>query len=654
MSRRAIARPVPKQPRGRSTRRRTALGLALLTLLGSGAAQAAAFLPGQNEPDPPTGEAPPAAAMPEAPLASGNGIRWQFAPWRWRGQLALDLRWMSSADGRRQQQAVTSGDVEFASYLWQPWFVQMRVGMGLLASRGDASGGDGPGSRDGGFDLTGRLHLSVFPSSRFPFELRADVGDSRSAGDTLGTQFRSYRLSLSQSYQPPKSSDTYSINLDTSRLSGSNGIGDSLAVLRASSAHLWSQQAVETSFAYSRNARSDTDDATRNLLLSAHHSWNPGAALSTDTLASWNDSQLTLTNGGDRSTVGAALLQLSTVASWRPRPGDWLYSESAPLSMAATVRLSEASTRSSSSPSLRARTFSTAAGVAKELSPTWRVNGGFSFSRIEGGGGRSIDVSGASGALAWSPESVLLGEWRYAPSGSLNLAWNDAADGSRKNVGLQGAHNLSRSWPLGPTQSVSFNLSQAVGALHETPAGITSTGVSHAVGVFWQRSGEGNDQTVASLSLSDSRNRSQLRGAFQFANLQISQRQQVSRYSSWAANLTLQTSRSDAEQLDPFTGDRLRLDNGWQRYTSGSLSFDSARVFGVPRLRFTGQLTLNSQQLERRSVGDIDAPLERTTESLEARLDYTVGRLDLRLSARAARIEGRRFAGLTARLQRRF
>jgi hypothetical protein len=649
---------VRPRPTPRPLRRRRALrsALALAALLHGGVASAAAFLPGQAEPDPPTGDVRPADPAPDNPIAAGNGIRWQFAPWRWRGNLALDARWLTVGDGRHQQQWVSSGDVEFASYLWQPWFVQVRAGVGLLAARGSSAGGDAAATRDSGFDLTGRLHVSVFPASRFPFELRADLGDSRANGDNLGTDYRSLRLALSQSYQPARSSDQYTLNLDHSRLTGNNGIGDALTVLRASSSHLWTGQSLQTAFAYSNNTRRDSDDATRNLSLSAQHSWTPDSALAAETLASWNDTRLRLAGSGAAASIGAALLQLSTVATWRPRPGDWLYSETAPVTLAGTVRVSEASSRSDVQLG-KARAFSLAAGAAKDLSRTWRINGGFTYSRFDGGGGaaaRAIDISGANGALSFTPEGVMLGEWRYAPTASLNLALNDAPDGQRRTVGLQGSHSVSRSWPLTELQSISFSLAQSLGALRETPLNLTSTGLSHSVGLFWQHNGEGGSQTFASVSVADSRNRAQVSGTYQFVNLQLSQRSQLSRFASWSANLTVQTSRSDAEQLDPFTGERRRLDDGWQRYYSGTVSCESARVFGVPRLRLTALLMVNSQQYISRAAGDIEAPLERTTQSFETRLDYTVGRLDLRLSARAARIEGRQVAGIAARVQRRF
>ena len=74
----------------------------------------------------------------------------------------------------------------------------------------------------------------------------------------------------------------------------------------------------------------------------------------------------------------------------------------------------------------------------------------------------------------------------------------------------------------------------------------------------------------------------------------------------------------------------------------------------MPRLRFTTLLSVNSQQLESRQAGDIDAPVERISESLESRFDYSIGRLEARLSARLARVDGRKVAALFARVQRRY
>jgi hypothetical protein len=93
---------------------------------------------------------------------------------------------------------------------------------------------------------------------------------------------------------------------------------------------------------------------------------------------------------------------------------------------------------------------------------------------------------------------------------------------------------------------------------------------------------------------------------------------------------------------------------GWQRYTNGSLSYEDQRFLEVPRLRYTVTLSVHSQQFERRSLGDIDAPRERITQSLENRLDYLVGKLETRLAARWARVDERYVTALQARVLRRY
>jgi len=172
--------------------------------------------------------------------------------------------------------------------------------------------------------------------------------------------------------------------------------------------------------------------------------------------------------------------------------------------------------------------------------------------------------------------------------------------------------------------------------------------------IFWQGTGEGLSQTYVGLSASDSRTWAQETGRFQLVNAQVTRRTQLTRHSSWSGNLTWQSTRSDTTQLDAFTGE-LRLSSpGWQRFYSGTLSYENQRFFDVPRLRYTVLLAVNSQQLESRAAGDIDAPRERISESLENRIDYSIGRLEARLTARLARVEGRSVASLFARVQRRY
>ncbi|OYU73768.1 MAG: hypothetical protein CFE45_36455, partial [Burkholderiales bacterium PBB5] len=99
------------------------------------------------------------------------GFQWVVAPWRQAGTVSLDLRSLRLEDGQTSRQGVLSTDIEWDSYLWQPWFLQMRFGLGLLAARDTSSHGADTHGSDGGTSgtVTGRMALALFPASRFPF-----------------------------------------------------------------------------------------------------------------------------------------------------------------------------------------------------------------------------------------------------------------------------------------------------------------------------------------------------------------------------------------------------------------------------------------------------------------------------------------------------
>jgi hypothetical protein len=159
-------------------------------------------------------------------------------------------------------------------------------------------------------------------------------------------------------------------------------------------------------------------------------------------------------------------------------------------------------------------------------------------------------------------------------------------------------------------------------------------------------SGDGASQSFAGASLSDSRTQALARWHFQLVNLQVSQRsaavaaQQLVGQPDGAGHA--QRRRADR----PLHRHAARpQSDGWQRFYSGALTYEQPARVRRAALRFTLLATVNSQQLERRAAGDIDAPLERITESLEARLDYSIGRLDTPAAARLARVDGRTVAG---------
>jgi len=623
---------------------------------------AAAIVPERREPDPPTG--PLAAATPQAaavaPTAagsgtstdtSGNGIRWRLAPIAFGGNLALDERRTRTDDGSSSRQTLLSTNFDLATYIWQPWFVQLRGGAGLLLAQGSQTDAGGERRGDDSTAWTGRFGLLVFPASRFPFELRGDVSDSRTNGDFVGSDYRSRRLTASQSYRPPASSDSYNLTYEQSTLSSARLPDDTVRSVRGLMTSTRGSHSFELSGSRTLNERDATDDASRVTALAARHNYRPNHALTVDNLATYNEARVR----APALELATEIRQLSSFATWRPQQGDRLFSRDHPFYLTGSVRLVESRTGSAEA-TAETRSFNGTVGASYDVTRHLRASGGVSVSEIAIAD-ESTTLATETIALTYVPDALTFGRWRYTPSAAVNASGTQgAAEGDRANFGAQFAHGLSRHW-TGGGSSVSFNVSQSAGAVRDTLRSDVDRTLGHSAALNWQSGGGSASQSFVGVSASDSRGYGETRSAFQLVNLQFTLRTQLTRTASWSGSLTAQATRArfDAVASGPLPpGPPVTADDGWRKYYSGTLTYENTRAFDVPRLRFTLLASANSQQLERRSEGDVDAPRERIDHLAEARLDYAIGRLDTRLTLRTAKVERRRADVLFFRVSRRF
>jgi hypothetical protein len=613
---------------------------------------AAAYLPGA-EADLPTGDAAPAAATPAEPLR-GNGIQWTFGPWRTSGSLTLDARWLRFEDGSTSRQGALLADIEAASYVWQPWFAQLRVGAGLVAAA-DSGHDSGQGLSSTGNSFTGHAQLLVFPASRFPFSLRAEATDSRASSQTLGNDYRTRRLTLAQSYQPDSGNDHYHVQVDVSHLL-TNEQRDTLVTVDADAMQLRGAHRFELGMNLADNRINDNRHRTRLTSLTARHGYHPSELLTVDSLGSWHEARTRFRDNTLASDFGSDVRQLSTLFTWRPRDGDLPIAVAPSTLVVGSARWVESrSIGSISSPPLAS--MNATLGLSTELTPAWRVAGSAALNHLDSGIGEPANSVSLNAAANWVPPSQGWGDWRYAPSLALNAGVTRGDEASQREfAAMQASHSVARDILREGQDMVSLTGAQSLGWLIDAgvAARSTSTTLTNSLGIVWQSLSDAAQQRFASASISDSRTRADERGSFQLINLQWSQRTQLSRLSSWSGNLTLQATRSRLSQTDLFTGEIIESDGRWQHFASGTLNYEQQRAFGVPRLRLSLLGAISTQQLQRRSAGDIDAPLEFVSRSVEARLDYTVGRLEARLSARAARVDDRSVAAVIARVTRRF
>jgi hypothetical protein len=100
----------------------------------------------------------------------------------------------------------------------------------------------------------------------------------------------------------------------------------------------------------------------------------------------------------------------------------------------------------------------------------------------------------------------------------------------------------------------------------------------------------------------------------------------------------VQAVRQRSIKKDPLAGTQSTADlntnpNEFVSTSSGSLSYQNQRVFGVRRLRFTSDVRLNSEAL----LPLLGGPQDQETAAWENRFDYSVGRTQFRLNAVWAR-----------------
>lgn len=599
---------------------------------------AAGVSPGAAEPGAGRAGAAAAVSSPEEPL-QGQGIQWTLAPWRVGGTLALDLRALRESGGSSHRAGLLLGDIDMASHIWQPWFVQVRLGLGWVAGATRGSDGDASGSS---LALTGRAGLAVFPASRFPFELRADVSDSRSSGLSLGSEYRTKRLALSQSWRPPVGATSVQFNVDRSTID-SAGLTDTLSTYTATLHTQQGRHQWELSANGSQHERSDSDETTRITTVNGRHGFSPSPALQVETFANWNEVRLTAAG----TDSGSDVRQVASLATWQLPRGALL---------AGSARWVEGRSLGSEgrAPS---QAINATLGGSMPLGTDWRIglSGAANELRTSAGDGDVAESYSVQSSLNWAPGGRELLGWRWSPSGALSGgAVHDSSRGDRKSAGVQFSHAATREVVLSPAALLSFGLMQGLATLRESGHAEPTHAIAHGASFGWQRAEPDGTRSFGSLSYNESRTLGTNRGRFEIVNLQWNQRTQLSRLASWSLNFTAQASRNESSEVDAFTGERREQHNGWLPYYSGGASYEHQRAFDVPRLRATVLFSAQSQPIARRAAGDIDAERERINASLEGRLDWSVGKLETRLAARLARVEDRNVFALQARAQRRF
>lgn len=614
---------------------------ALLAVLAStygSAVLAAAFMPGQASIAVDTESA--AAERP------GDTYRLTVAPFRTWGVISLDARYRDFASGERSTGEVLSGTVNAATYIWQPWFVQVVGSLGLVAGI-DRSTDIGNTTNTGGI---GSLDVTVFPVSRFPSNFYAEVNDSRASGQITDIDFRTHRLRFSQSYMPQIGNERYYGSYEYSRLNtldsglnvapGAPTAEDTLQVLRLGASRSWQTQSLEGDVSVSRNQREEgaLTQETKLDLANIYHLFRPDPNFTLNSGLSYNK---TAVNAAQPLTLGITLpstqtssdfTQLLSYATWRPPAGTW---GSGPndLLVTGTFRAFEFGNATDDfETSTRGATGQV--GLTYSLSQQTQLYSttqvGYFTGDIE-----ASSVAAQTLGVNYSALPISLGTliytWSAGLSGTAGTVSGGPNDGSDFIGQTNFTYSFSRPMDLGAQGTLLTSLGQGIAYAHgsetDSQGALTTTLTS-----FWNSPATNGTQAFAGLTIADARRYGDFPGYFQLVNLQANLQIRTSRWSSFSAGLTFQANRSEEERddlarpYDPFLD---AVEGEWQTSYGVQATYNHARAFGVPRLLYTALLQVNSYDFDSRAAGNVDAPLFRADWLFENRLEYRIGRLTL-------------------------
>ncbi len=560
-----------------------------------------------------------------------RGLR--LAPIRFWGSVAYDLRLENVEQRQRTVQHLITTTLNATSYIWQPWFALVSAGLGVTAGRVD----DHQLAGDDHF-LTGYGRLNLFPQSRFPFETHYEVNDSR-IGSGLGpsTDYRSTRFGVSQRYRPEEGGVQLLVSYDRSTQDASLTGRDIQDTFQFDAARSWQRQTAALNTSWSKNRRVDTDEDTLYRTIVGRHSYAPSANLSVETVANWTDSDFSLRLFDSETKF----LQLSSVAFWRD--------PARPLTISGSGRLFTLHTDAGGQ-GTDAKQASSNLGAVYLVNKNLRLTGNLALTRTETGS-ESFNTNTESVGATYQGDTISIADASYDWFAGTDVSHTSGGgDGSASGavVGTQLGHSLTRVFPLGENSRLSVSFGQnfsAQGGNIPNSELTSDKQIVHYGSITWNKL-EADTATFVRLSASDSRFLDGREERFQLINLQATRTHELTQYSSWSGNLTIQSIRQRSE----LAGVSLTSDRGFVTVASADLTYQHQKTFGIPRLRFFSQLRVNRDE----TLQALGTPLEREQRSWENRLDYTIGRLESRLLFRLSEIDNERRYLLMWRLIRYF
>lgn len=546
-----------------------------------------------------------------------------FVPPRWGGGVSYELLSQRASDEFSRYVNTATVSLAAASYFWQPWFAQVRGNLVLLGALENGAGKtEAPGERSQTrtLSVSGGGTATIFPASRFPFTATFDSSDSRASGEFAPSNYRSERLGLRQTWRSPLGETLYDASLDRSVLTSDSFGRDTILALNGGYLRTGEQHRFDSTIAWSRNRRSSGGDGSDLLRLSGRHSYRPSGELWVESLASFSGTDLAAQSSGENLSFTSRLSQLTTQGVWRPEAEERL------------VVTGGARALVSSAGSASTRTFSGNVGASFALTEEATFTGTVNTNLLSQKNAPDVFTTFATlGATYVSrPVDLRLATWSFG-TGAEGSFQAGGAESGRYAAGAQADHQLSRNFTLGSASALNFLATQGAGVVEDSIRGRTVS-IRHSGSAALRVATSETSEAFIGANVGQSDSSGGIEDRFRLANVQASGQLRFGAFDFLSMNLTAQWTRSRRDGAEAEES---------RQQLFGTIAYQHARLFGVPRLRFIASASFSDAFLDSRLLGNLEASRENVTRLIDQRLLYDIGRLELRLGMRIAKIEGR-------------
>ncbi|MCB1743284.1 MAG: hypothetical protein KDK91_23110 [Gammaproteobacteria bacterium] len=537
------------------------------------------------------------------PQVSGQ----RLPPIAYEGRALTTARLVKPEQGDETMQLGSTASLNLRSYVWQPWFAT--IGSNLSLSQVSTRSSQTSSS----VVATGDARLQVFPRSRFPFTAYGGISDSRTRFESEFAEERGIRRShfgIIQQYRPSAGNASYVARAERAIEDGTaDRLNEVTDRLNLDAAYAFGDHSLDGNFSLQNSEQNDPGSSFRDMIATLRHGYRPSTRLSVESHASLTDIVSATQDTELHTTSGS----LSSFAIWRP--------DDEPLTVTGNARFN---TNRTSGTGLGTSSYSSnvSLGANYDLTRALRISGNMTGRLASGSDSAS---SSQSLTLGYNPENQRLWgfDYNWFASTSANNSFSGAGTQSRGVSAIIG-HGLNRVFMIDQQQttSVSTNLNESLSSRYDTRAGSLFS-LNHGLSAALARSLQ-DSTTRLRLIAQDNRafttsdDTSSFSDFVQSAGLQASHDHRLGRHATLNTNLSLNyTRQSVAGRVNSFPSSSL------------DLNYRNSRIFGVNRLRFHSQLSMDASSLFLVGIDEED----HQDISWTNRLDYSIGRIDARLSA---------------------